>query len=270
MSATPVYGEKLHSPGSAPWKRNCETLCQCKSHKCRNWYEVGSSSTLGRWGKRIKERMNPLFNHDLPKKSSSDAGHLKNIKSIKAARKGLTKTAPSSREQVGYSVQAHHLLSSKKVLKNARIRELALAAAYDINNGWNCILLPSNFGRQKWDNLQRHNGNHDGKKYYDKIAVELKKAVKGFTASDYCKEDRMKKLHSNFHTKEEEIFKKFKNNSIELYFYSKDAFDRDYRSELGAGKAKFAQWVSSGSNRVLKPDGKIKNSFYTKNRFPIF
>ena len=265
MATSPRYGEILHSGTSKQWKRNCDTLCQCDSIPCRQWSNAGSSGTLGRWGKRIKARMDNLFDHSLPKSRSKVTDHVKNVNAIKNARKRMTSASHSPKDQVGFPVQAHHLLSSSVIFGEPSFKECAMAAAYDVNNGWNCILLPSNFGRQKWDDLQRHLGNHDDEEYYSKVDQEISDVIQGVKAADYCDEAKMKDLHKKFHAAEEKIFKKFKKNKIWLYDYAQEAYDNDYRSELGNSKGKFEEWDGQRQKRA----GAVDNTFYTSRKYPI-
>lgn len=238
------YNEILHPGTNKEWKRDCKTLCSQSNHMCRNFTHSGDSGTLGNRGKQINDRMKPQFKTD----------------KFVAQRKKIAKKSVKPKDQIGYGVQAHHLLSSSKVLLK-KFKKFALACAYDLNNGWNCIFLPSNFGYQKWDDLQRHKGNHDEIIYYSKIVKILKGIIKGVNETHFCEKDKMIELHKRFHEKENTVYNDFKKNRIWLYSYAQDAFSTyDYRSEKGNSKEKYEKWDKKTRH---------KDGFYTGRNYPV-
>jgi hypothetical protein len=162
MAKDPKYNETVHSITGESWMRNCETLCDKQDHKCE-LFAVGNSSKLATRGKIITQRLNALFKSTPGADTFSD-------------HRTQLGTTSEIIDQIGYGVQAHHMLSSSRVLSD-EFKKFAEAAAYDVNNGWNCIFLPADFGHQKWDDLQKHYGKHEGTDYIEEIDKVIKKLL---------------------------------------------------------------------------------------------
>jgi hypothetical protein len=224
-------------PKHTPYCADVKTLCG--TGKCERRAQAGSGSRLGNFGKQTSERTG-IFKNRL------GAGK------FSTARMKLGKAKPRPTKQVGYSVEAHHMICKYCYLKPAYLI-YANKCGWDIDNGLNCILLPKYCGYQMWDKLQFHKSGHDDS-YYTFVEKKLDEVVKGFKKADFCKIGRMKTLHQNFHDLEDELFEELKLGA-DLVLYGSlttDLYGKDYKDEEGKDFDSARKWAAKAS-RSRKP-----------------
>jgi hypothetical protein len=203
-----------------PVKQLCGRDC------CEKRAQVGNSGTLGRRGKQVKDRTQVF------KDGSRNAWKKDEGMKYRIARNDLGTASVSYCDQVGYAVQAHHMIA-KSVYKEEDFWIFASRAGWDIDNGRNCILLPTHWGWQMWDRLQYHKSGHS-EAFFQVVRDELRQIVKGFTVKDFCKKDRMRELHERFHVSEDDLFEQLKQDCfLELYDDSNWLYGDDYKDEKG-------------------------------------
>lgn len=180
------------------------------------------------------------------------------------------------KKYLGYSAQAHHILSCSQFgkMRNANkggangqkpipFKSIMNGCGYDVNNGSNVFFLPSNFGNTKWDDVQRHVGSHNDT-YYDAVLNELKKIYDAYKNKN-CGTIDWKAVHQDIHDAEDRIFKKLEKGTIWLYDEAEDLFTADndlgYRSEQGNKTDKGVAWLVTTKRN--------KKGWYNHRNFPV-
>jgi len=193
-------------------------------------------------------------------------------------------------EAVGYSVQAHHLISCSVMaqLADGKMRLLAEESDYDINNGNNGIALPAYFGHQRKDDLPRHRGGH-WEDYYEKVRSELAKIYKDYKDTNPCELEEKDRENIRGDLKACEDFirgKLLEKRSWWLYDWSKQLWKEDYRDEGGAtmnsprrregSYSSGLEWATKYAGRQIKRRHRIvhdrrvlRDEWYDKWGYPL-
>jgi hypothetical protein len=204
---------------------------------------------------------------------------------------GLLRSAINAQHQQAtgqpdFPDQAHHLLSSNVVLKlEAKFDKLAEKAGYDVNRGSNGLLMPANYGHQRWPALQRHRGGHS-RDLYAKVNDLVEPVYDAYEDKLPCPDDQTKKnILGDLKGAEDSAKANLKSIDWELYKNSKVLYDRDYRDE-GVGdlslvrpaftdKASGMKWLqdkASGLKRRYQgaPGAEtVRTTFYDGEGYPV-
>jgi hypothetical protein len=197
---------------------------------CERRGQAGSGSRLGNFGKKTTERTG-LFKSRL---GITDPNY-------QLARKKLGTNGPKPSQQVGYPVQAHHMISKKEYGED-KVFKFAEFAGYDIDNGLNCLLMPVYCGYQMWEELQFHKSGH-WPPYFAHIRGALTDVIAGYTDEDACDLDKMKELHEKFHKLEDDLYGLLERGmDLPLYETTAKLYGMDYKDEDGTSFAAGLAW----------------------------